>query len=250
MKPPALWKIFLFTALMLLARVIAFHAGYDACADTVIVVGQKVAAGGGGGGTFTFIDSVSALSGNQTDVTTAAIDTTGATLLVAVLTDFAETTFSDSKSNTWTSLTKGTQFISTRIVYCVPSSVGSGHTFSASVASGFPSICVAAFSGAHATPVDQQNGSTGNGITSIQPGSVTPTEDNELVIVGVGLGNGNAAGIDMAGYTVPEEVYYNGNAFTCALAYNIQTSATATNPTWTWTGNEQGVARIATFKAQ
>lgn len=182
---------------------------------------------------------------------TGAIDTTGASLIVAAISGFGGSgfpTITDSKSNTWTGLTaQGFSGTLMKMFYTVPSSVGSGHTFTPGTAS-FPAICVAAFSGVHATPFDQENGATGSG-GSVSTGSVTPSEDNELVITGLGWYPAGAVSIN-GGFTISDqENYAAGVNIGAALAYLIQTSAAAANPAWSHAGFTDAAVAIATFKA-
>jgi hypothetical protein len=203
---------------------------------------------------FSFIAGVG-VQGSQTGGTTAAINTTGADLIVLILASVSgggSASISDSKSNTWTPRTDqghGSNGGGSRIYDCVPTSVGSGHTFTASAAFMYGGIFVLSFSGAHASPFDQQNTNTGTG-TTIQPGSVTPSEGNELIVFGAGaLENGidissvntGTLGSHAAGVTAAS---YGGG-----IAYLIQTSASAVNPTITLSGSSGVTANIATYKS-
>lgn len=193
---------------------------------------------------------------NSGGTTSGAIDTTGANLLVAVVSDYKATAapaFTDSKGNTWTGLTaqqNSSQLSRGRIYYAVNPVVGSGHTFTYAATSIFASIYVAAFSGADtASPFDQENGAQNDGAASLATGSVTPSEANELVVAGFGATDGGPFGIN-GGFTITDQLAYSGgNYFGGALAYLIQTSAAAANPTWTPAANAPMVAVIATFKA-
>lgn len=202
-----------------------------------------------------YINSAKAL--NNTVATTGSLDTTGATLLVVVLAYYSgdPPTLTDNKGNTWTPLTEYTTGfdVANRIYYCANPTVGAGHTFTGtSVSFGLIFLAVSSFSGVSTTsPFDVQNGNqTTSIVSSISTGSVTPSEDNELVIIGVGssatLGPYTANG----GFTV---VQYNVNSYPTnyggGLGYLIQTTAAAANPTWTFGGNSAyTVASIATFK--
>lgn len=200
--------------------------------------------------------SAAATSGSS-GATTAAIDTTGANLIViAISYDGAATgiTVSDNKSNTWTALTASpTGSPQARLYYCYNPTVGTGHTFSVAGTSGFDPIAVAAFSGSASSPVDQQNGAfIGSGVNNaLAPGSVTPTVDNELCVTATGF---NAAGTPFSindSYTILEQIDMVGSTtYGLALGYRIETTATATNPTWTrGVGNfSEQAAVIATFK--
>lgn len=204
---------------------------------------------------FTLLASVSAGSSDGDSVTTGSIDTTGADLLVLIASvDWAVSTptISDSKGNTWTRIVQGTSSGALRcdIWYSIPTSVGSGHTFTQSDTSSFGAIAVSAYSGSNASPVDQSNTGDGNaGANSIQVNGVTPTQDNELVITGL------AAGTAGTGYSIDEsltkDASVNGAAaqhYGVAIASIIQTTATLKDPTWTVTNNTQLAAAIATFK--
>lgn len=196
-------------------------------------------------------------AGGTTGGTTGAIDTTGADLIVLTVSWYtagSAITVSDSKSNTWTPRTTRTSdFINTAIMYFRGGSVGSGHTFTvSSVGTSFSAIVVAAFSGSASVPYDVENGAGNGGSpgTSLQTGNVTPSEDNELVITGMGLNASMASTAINGAFVIPEAMAYNsGVNFGAALAYLIQTTATAANPTWSWGSVDDCSTAIATFKA-
>lgn len=198
------------------------------------------------------ITSTTAGSGADT-ITTLAMNTTGATLLVAVVSDggASPATVTDSKGNTWSPLTNYAGAVTQcRISYCVPTSVGTGHTVTATGASGsFPAMCVAAWSGTKATsPLDGSTGAThANGTgTSLACGNISPAEDGELFIAGF-AGDAAAASAINLGYTIAETVPL-GASWAANLAYLIQTTAAARNPTWTL-ADQDAQAAHASFKA-
>ncbi|MFM2357274.1 MAG: hypothetical protein RJA61_11 [Candidatus Parcubacteria bacterium] len=200
---------------------------------------------------FNLIANTGAGSSGGNNVTTGAIDTTGANLIVVVVSWYsgAANTLSDSKGNTWTALTAyaagNTQ---QRIYYAYNPTVGSGHTFTATNSS-YPSIAVSAWSGAATSPYDVENGSSGSGITSKQPGSVTPSENNELIITGLGFDTSNTLSIN-SGFTISNQLNYTvGNYMGGAMAYLVQTTSAAVNPTWSWSSSMGVSTGIATFKA-
>ncbi len=168
------------------------------------------------------------LSTDSNGFTTGSFDTTGANFLIVGFVQSSATAgsgaISDSKSNTWLRLTEYTVAFSDRFIaiyYAENATVGSGHTFTAAGTSNFPTIIMAAFSGvATSSTFDVENG-VNNTFDSTQPsGSITPGADNEF---------GHTAG---------------------ATAYLIETTATAKNPTWTWSsGNARCGATVAAFKA-
>ena len=185
--------------------------------------------------------------------TTGSIDTTGASFLVLNVSYYdpgTAPTISDSKSNTWSALTLQSSTGSSRLYYCASPSVGTGHTFSANGTGSYPSLQVLAFSGSHGTPFDQQNGATSAGATSLATGSITPSEDNELVIAGLVHGDNTAGAVSIdGGFTAYKNAFSSGNNMGGGIAYLIQTTATAANPSWSVTTSTQLAATIASFKA-
>lgn len=201
---------------------------------------------------FSLIANAGAASSDDNTVTTGAIDTSGADLLVASVSSLeaGPATLTDSKSNTWTALTlRSIAGGQVRMYWCVPSSVGSGHTFTASQAGSFPAVFVEAWSGAHASPYDQESGDAQTG-TTIAPGSITPSVDNALVATGAFVGSYAAGSLSVdGGFTISNQANSSANAYGGGLAYLVQTSAAAANPTWT-RGDGGGAfgAAMASFK--
>ena len=171
--------------------------------------------------------------------TTAALNTTGAKLIVACVSfnnpgAFSNATVTDNKGNTY--VKAGTTPVdasvdnSTALFYKISPTVGTGHTFS--ISAQYSSSQVIAFSDSAGTPVyDQLSGDKGTG-TTLQAGPITPGANNSLVIqcnssqalLGVSIDGGfSIANADsFLGAT-----YYSG-----AAAYYFQPAATAINPTW------------------
>lgn len=173
------------------------------------------------------------------------IDTTGATLLVAVA--IADSygglppTVTDSKGNTWTQLTMYTTSWSgttgaCSIFYCASPAVGPGHTFSANGGHFAEWIGVLAFGGPGSSPFDSEAGGSGT-----NAGSVTPSQSGCVIIAGIFMGSG-ASMLD-SGFTY---VSYdnNGNFWAGGYGYLIQTSAGAVTPTW----STSGAVALAIFK--
>ena len=166
-------------------------------------------------------------------------------------TAFDEPTLSDSFNNNWTGLTvydSGT-YGKLRLYYVVNPTRGLEHTFTLAGTATYPSITVHAFTGTKATsPFDQQNGGANTG-TTIQPGSVTPSEDNELVICGVSDGQTSGTYAIDLGFTMTDSLGTSvGSYIGSALAYLIETTAAAKNPTWTRSASNAMASAIATFK--
>lgn len=200
------------------------------------------------------IASTGAQSTDDSNATTSSINSTGADFAVIVGADYVNrhSTPTDSKSNTYTDLTAQNSITrGVRIHYSANPTVGSGHNATVATSTGYPAASLHTYSGVKlASPFDQQNGATndGVGLTTISTGSVTPSEDNELVIA--------AHCYSSAGSTVPANYTqrYSGAADAHSVGLQvvdwIQTTATATNPTMTNTpSSSQLAAAIATFKA-
>lgn len=246
----ALWIFFLFLVSARAAAPIQLLASYAPVS---------------GGGSIALVAHTGAGStGNSgTTVTTSGINTTGATLITITFSDYSaqsRSTVSDTYTNTWTYLTSQPITGSARqtLAYCLNPTVGSGHTFTVQVGGGtncFPAVCVSAWSGvATSSAFDQTNGfESATTSTSAQPGSVTPTTTNQLVISGVSLGTGatTSGSITDPGFAVTDGVTVSaGNHFGVAMGYLIQTTISAQNPTWTWSGSAARACSIASFKSQ
>lgn len=205
------------------------------------------------------VANVAAKSPNDSGFTTGAIDTTGASLLVANIGSYSgtsEPTLSDSKGSTWTLLTvqsSGADGARSRIYYAENPTVGAGHTFTVTGNDSFAALCVTAWSGPLTSSVfDQENGATTGGATSLATGSVTPSENNELIVAGLCLrdisNTGDTVSIN-GGFTISDQ--QTGVANQCleaAQAYLVQGALAAANPTWSWTTSDKAAATIATFK--
>jgi len=186
--------------------------------------------------------------------TTTAIDTTGANFLVlSLVTGISSGAISDSNGNTWSPLTQYSDGFGDRycqLFYVANATVGAGHTFSVTGIANFPSLFIAAFSGVASSPFDVENGNTNAVNTSVQPGSITPGANNELIITGLQYSDSSTPTVNSS-FTItdflPGGVTFGQEGG--ALAYLIQTTATAENPTWSWTSNSNNTAVIASFQA-
>jgi hypothetical protein len=204
---------------------------------------------------FAVIDSVSATTADNNTVTTAAIDSTGANLIVLVVsgtTGVTDYTVSDSKSNTYTALTRyvGAPSVDVRMHYVAAPTVGSGHTFTVTKNSGgsmFPSVAVLAVSGAHATPHDQENGNNAASAAAVSTGNVTPSQDNELIVAGCSYTGPNPSTVT-GGSLVEDEDIVEGAGYGVTIAHEIQTTATTVSATFTVGGARELAAAIETFK--
>ena len=195
------------------------------------------------------VSSVSQNLGINGGTTSSGIDTTGATLIV-VSVPWSGTApspvVSDNKGNTYTALTHRSASPDHTMYYCATPTVGTGHTFTVTKTSGFSSITVIAFSGAHAVPFSAESGTTNISQSSIQPGAILPPGNNYLIVTGCSHNATLTAAID-SGFTIQEAVPYVGGTYIGgAIAYLVQESAASVNPTWSG-GTANWAVSMATF---
>lgn len=198
-----------------------------------------------------------AQSTNSNAVTSSAIDTSGASLLVLAI-NFIQTsgpgTINDSKGNAWvlaTNVSAGSGQINTSLYYVKNPTVGSGHTFTGGTTACFCTIFIAAFSGTDTSAnVDQSNSATASPVTTLQTGSVTPTTNNQLLVTSIAGASTSAVYSINSSFTVIDTVsVIAGQAYGGALAYLVQGTAGAVNPQWSATGAADTlVTVIDTFK--
>lgn len=205
------------------------------------------------------VGHTSAFSTTSNGFTTAGQNTSpcgaGCFIVVALAQGNATLTgaITDSLGNTWHPLTQQS-FVGSKgmqLIYAFNATVGAAQTFTVSGTASFPAIAVGWFSGVQSTsdPFDVQNGNFAGGGSTVTTGSVTPSTAGSLVFSGF-----EADAITTAP-TISLITFLDSttnNAFghqLSACAYEIQTTATARNPTWTQTSTSVMVAAIATFKA-
>jgi hypothetical protein len=200
---------------------------------------------------------------NSYPSTSVAINCTGANFVFVAITNYqaavSSMAISDSLGNS------GATFLATTDI-----SYGGGGTFfqgarylqnitgsssyTVTLTGGqYGSFDVSCWSGmATSSVLDQQNtNNTIAGASTYQPGSVTPGSNNEVLITWT-LDNGGALSswtID-SGYIIINQTPKGGSGtFGLAVAYLIQSTTAASNPTWTPVGGAlTGTAAIATLK--
>lgn len=205
----------------------------------------------------------SAKAGGLNGGTTSGVDTTGATLLVMVVArnPAAAVTVSDSYGNTWTALTEaldGTNaHVKHRIYYAANPTVGTGHTFTISGATTASALIASAWSGVDTTsPFDVESGyadSSSYSTATHGAGTLTPTNNNSLVICGVAIGGAVTSFAAAGGNTLLDlQAFNSGNSWGVGASYAIQTTATALSSATayeTWTGAQIIAFSSAVFKA-
>lgn len=188
---------------------------------------------------------------------TTGINSSSADLLLALVSSYYGAPapgLTDSKANSWSIaedfIGSGAASCRLRLYYCFGGTVGTGHTVTCTASGAYGSVIFASYSGAVATPLDQHTSNGVAGVTSVQAGSRTPTEGNELVIACLGYQTAAAVASIDGGFTKrANENPQSGVSYGCALADLIQTSAAAANPSWSWTGAGDATALLVTFKA-
>lgn len=197
-------------------------------------------------------------TGASTGCTTAAIDTTGADLIIVACGTYSATPglLSDSAGNTWTYLNQigGASQGDFRFAFCKAPITSAAHTFS-SAKSGYQSIAVAAFSGTGGASVvvDQQAGSTAGdnstGTTSYPPGNISPVQDGELLVTAL-VSGGSGTPTTPSGFTLIDYIQWvNGVNMGIALAWQVQGAKATVNPTWTTPSNwPNTVPVVASFE--
>ena len=208
---------------------------------------------------YVLITSTSKAAASNMIVTTDAIDSSGGNFAIVNVGSYNAGTvvLTDSKSNTWSGLTNQVNVatgLTERMWYCQGGTFGTSHTFTAqdTLLPTYPSIEVLIFSGAVSSPLDQQTGTSNNGVSSLATGSLTPSEANCLVVTGLGHENNSAGAVSVSSpfdSTDIQIAYGGGTNEGSAIAYEIQTSATARNPTWDITNNSGIAVTLAVFKA-
>lgn len=178
--------------------------------------------------------------------TSAPVDTTGATLFVAVNGTNAVTAPSDSQANGWGSTdcsAAGGGFGGTAAIFHVNAPTTSPvHTFTGGGL--LNGLCVSWYSGTDlTTPLV-----TANAASAASAASVTPGVDGSLIVCGTGGPYTPPLAID-AGLTIRQAINgLGGVSYGADLADLIQGTAAAIDPTWSSGATfEIGIACIAVF---
>jgi hypothetical protein len=181
--------------------------------------------------------------------TTPPIDTSGADLLIVVAGNFGGMgtagPVGDSKENSWVLGIESLHAYESHIYWCAGGIVGPGHTFNWT--GSFANMQVLAMRGAAPAPADRTNhfGVDAALSNTIQPGAITPTEPNSLIVSGC-VADANIDSID-SGFTITDKINYV-TSLAGAAAYLVQETAAAVNPTWRFVSNAGPVAVIMSFK--
>ena len=211
--------------------------------------------GGGGGGGFALVQQLQ-FSPNGGGLTTGATNFSGSDLIVifaGTYKDWTVSSITDSNSNVYlpcTLYSGGAQ--AGQFFYCRnPVGSLSSLTFTITGVSGniifYSFFEMMGFSGGATSTLDQQSG-TLNSIIPFQPGSVTPSQSNALIVSAIFNYNAGESPT-CAEMTSVYGVAKSGNIGMGGAGYIVQSSATAINPTWvspSANGSENAIV-IASF---
>jgi hypothetical protein len=201
------------------------------------------------------IDSIKGHAAANADgfTTSESMDSTGATILIGATAELIASagTFSDNKGNTFTPLTQyNTTDRYVRLWYSFGAnlvSVGSSHTATIAGTDSWPAIAMAAFSGV-GDYESQENGNNTPFGTTVQPGSVTPS-DGALLVTAMCRGPHATTNTINSSLTVIEDTSNTDfGHLKVSLAWKEHTSG-AINPTWTSPDSAGLSAAIASFVA-
>lgn len=194
-------------------------------------------------------------SGSSAAVITAPIDTTGADLLIAVIHGNFQSgstdpfMYTDTYGNTanWVYLTQykspGTNGTLTRILYCLSPAVGTGHVFEVHGSDSYPTVDILAYSGVGVTPFDGDVGnSNASSVSSIQPGSLTPSQAGDLLISAATWSVAGTYTSDIG--TIIDQTTGGGTSMPGVVVAYVQGGAAAFNPTIS--ASASGIVSIAT----
>lgn len=203
-----------------------------------------------------FVGGVSA--GGQNAVTTAGLAGASAANFVFIFTAyFSAPTVTDSNTNTYTALGTTASAGGDPVVkgwYSQGGSYTDNMTFSTVGSGTFSGIVAMAFSGVKATPLDTESaGGNVNTGTTVQPGTQTPSENNCILITGMGINANDGVPTIDGGFSVlsagASYIAFGGSYYGTCVSYLIQTTAAAANPTWTNAATRKMATIMASFKA-
>lgn len=169
------------------------------------------------------------------------INTTGATLIEVTAVYYQPNgvaSLTDSKGNTWTPLTpRNVSGMELRKWYANPlaGQTGAGHTFTLTNAVACP-IFVRAYAGNNLAFVGESGTTTGT-VTACSVGTVTPPASQGLVTTVLAWPSATSAqSVSGGGLAIFSQVaWVNAVTYGAAAADEIQATATARNPAWSWT---------------
>jgi len=200
----------------------------------------------------------STIADAQTGTTTSA-SMTGADTLFLIVTN-AESASGDPVitdnvgGNTWVEVIQTTNAGATHCrIFRAASAAVSGSMAVTATTTGENSyfgLILLGFSGGHASPDNLTANNTGDAVTSLAVSSpLTPSENNCLVVAGISFARTSGSNSIDGGFAATEILGVSSESFGAAGAYLIQTTATAAQPTWSWSGSDDAATNLASFKS-
>lgn len=186
----------------------------------------------------------------------SAIDTTGASLLIACPMVFGSSltigTVTDNKGNSWTALTQYTfdGNYNIQLWYAIPpdsSHIGSGHTFTvaSSGSSTFNSMGVVALVGTQASTLFRTGTDAGQKSDNGNTLTVNPVAANDALITCLSDDN-SATKTNNGSFTVVDSSTTTANGETGATGF--QSAPNTSSITYIWTTNQSGAYNYADFE--
>ncbi len=166
----------------------------------------------------------------------------------------ASPTISDSVSNTYT---RGTIYPSANggiagvWFYVFSPTTNAAHTWTVAVTNGYESLDCVGMEGNWILDTSNGNAENLTSNVSTQPGSVTPSLANGVILQGLALDGAGTTPTTISigsSYTIVSSVTYGtNNSEGIYVAYLSQGSPAATNPDWGWTNNANSAAVALAF---
>ena len=190
--------------------------------------------------------------------TTSGFDSTGASLLVVVVTFYGQVgnpnLISDTYGNTWRTafLASGNSSVcGIAVFYCQAPNTGPEHTVTIGGSSLLVTTVMTGFTGSDTSQdYDQINHANGTGSDPVQPGAVTPSADNELILSVCSLVNNGTPTIAGPLTALVVSPRTDGSRFGMLLGYEIQTAAAPRNPAFSnGAPDNRDFSMVVTFKA-
>jgi hypothetical protein len=203
--------------------------------------------GGGGGAVWTVVFTAFGDGDGSTTTTVSGVNTTGATLLVAMVEGASFRTFSDSPVNSYTAGTDAGGTPREYYLYCISPTTSASATFSLTQGASF--IVVGLKKTAGGTPAFDAQGAGFNGNfagAAFQPGSITPATTTDIMLSSLIIDSDPATVAIDSSYTIIEhDAATSGRSLYFALKQ--KSDSIAENPTWT--SSSSGAAGSANHMA-
>jgi len=184
---------------------------------------------------------------------TVTLSTVGDSLIVACASadqgQGNSQTVSDNRGNTWTRVASPQRLGSTQIELWYALVTSANASTAVQYSGNFSDLAVATFAGTATSSVTDgaATGATSGFSTSIQPGSITPSQANGLLAACWGADPTTGTLAINGSFTITNSSITGGNT-AVGLGYLIQTTATAANPTWSGYTITSSLAAMQAFK--